>query len=769
MTSIGIDFVRPDAAAKTRGETIFSSDYSVSGMLYGVILRSPVAAGRIVGLDLSRARVMPGVRAVICHADVPKVLAGWIIRDTPMFARDVVRYVGEPVAAVAADSLDEARRARDAIVLQIEEWTPCVTMQAAVAPGARLIHPDLQSYRLADDALPPFPRYANIASESVTLADPKLLEAAFTQAAFVVEDEFTTQRQYQGYLEPKNALGIFHEGRYIAHVGSQFPYNVRTRLSQYFNVPAAKIRVIGHPFGGGFGGKLDACLEPHAIALSKAAGGRAVKIVNARDEDIVTSNSRESTVIRMRSAIDENGEIIARDVECLLDNGAYTGELASLACFPFHILGINYRIGLYRAAGRLVYTNTAPTAAMRGVSGVPLYAALELHMDSIAARLGVDRREYRLRHIFTSGDRLPNGQVLSDAKIFKEQFGSVEAVVPWKNGNGKKQYRGRAISPAVWLVNPLPGTATAKLQEDGSVVLITAANENGTGSVATAFRQIVAEELGIDPDNVIIPDPDTDIGAFDAGSQGSRNTHVSGGAAQMASRQLGAEIKKAAAVLLQAQPGDLELADGFVRVRACPKRRVSFSAVWEASTHGTGTLVGSGSWSLMNAPAFNPGCASGLLFAFFASPTYHVHYCEVEVDPTTGVVTVLRYVVAQEVGKAINPLAIRGQVQGGVTQGIGFALYESLQIDAKGEVSEKSLGAYGLPLAVDIPCVEMILTENPSSSGPYGAKGAAEPPIVLPAAVIACAVSEAIGCPIRNFPITPEAVLSAIMEGERNA
>ena len=203
MTSIGIDFVRPDAAAKTRGETIFSSDYSVSGMLYGVILRSPVAAGRIVGLDLSRARVMPGVRAVICHADVPKVLAGWIIRDTPMFARDVVRYIGEPVAAVAADSLDEARRARDAIVLQIEEWTPCVTMQAAVAPGARLIHPDLQSYRLADDALPPFPRYANIASESVSLADPKPLEAAFAQAAFVVEDEFTTQRQYQGYHRNK--------------------------------------------------------------------------------------------------------------------------------------------------------------------------------------------------------------------------------------------------------------------------------------------------------------------------------------------------------------------------------------------------------------------------------------------------------------------------------------------------------------------------------------------------------------------------------------
>ena len=277
--------------------------------------------------------------------------------------------------------------------------------------------------------------------------------------------------------------------------------------------------------------------------------------------------------------------------------------------------------------------------------------------------------------------------------------------------------------------------------------------------------------MGIDPDNVIIPDPDTDIGAFDAGSQGSRNTHVSGAAAQMAARQLAAEITKAAGqYCCRRRPGELELSDAFVRVRACPETAGAvFQRFGRRPPMGTGTLVGSGSSSLINAPPFNPGCASGLLFAFFASPTYHVHYCEVEVDPTTGVVTVLRYVVAQEVGKAINPLAIRGQVQGGVAQGIGFALYESLRIGVKGEASEKSLGDYGLPLAVDIPCVEMFLTENPSTSGPYGAKGAAEPPIVLPAAVIACAVSEAIGRPIRNFSITPEAVLSAIMESERSA
>ena len=230
----------------------------------------------------------------------------------------------------------------------------------------------------------------------------------------------------------------------------------------------------------------------------------------------------------MRSAIDENGEIIARDVECFLDNGAYTGELASLACFPFHILGINYRIGHYRAVGRLVYTNTAPTAAMRGVSGVPLYAALELHMDSIAASwesigANIGCAIFSLRATGSRTARFcvtPRSSGSSSMRLKLSR--------PGREVKARNNIRGRAVSPAVWLVNPLPGTATVKLQEDGSVVLLTAANENGTGSVATAFRQIVAEELGIDPDNVIIPDPDTDIGAFDAGSQGSRNTHVSG-------------------------------------------------------------------------------------------------------------------------------------------------------------------------------------------------------------------------------------------------
>lgn len=767
MKTVDGDYARPDALGKTKGETIFCADYAEPGMLHGVILRAPVAAGRIVGLDLSKARAMPGVRAVVSAADVPPVLAGWIVRDTPMFASELVRYIGEPIAAVAADTLDQARRARDAILLEIEASRACGTIESALAADAPKIHPDIARYALADHEGINFPRYGNIAAESCSLGDLSDIDGIFANAAHVVEDEFRTQRQYQGYLEPKNAVGIFREGRITVHCGSQWPYNIRIRLGQYFGMPISKVRVIGHTFGGGFGGKLDASVEPHAVALSRVAGGRAVKILNTRSEDIITATSREGLIVKLRSALDADGNILARDTDCYMDNGAYTGETAFLTCFPFYFSAMSYRVGRMRAASRLVYTNAPPTAAMRGVTGVPMYAALESHMDSIAARLGVDRRAYRMRHLFVDGDTLANGQALPDASILHDQFAAVEKIIPWEGE--RKPYRGRAIAPAIWLVNPLPGSATAKLQEDGSVVILSGASENGSGAVSTGIRQIVAQELGIDPDDVIIPDPDTDIGGFDGGSQGSRTTQVAGMAAMKAAGELKQKIFETAAPLLQASPGELELVDGMVRVAAAPGRQIPLATVGATSTFGLGMLTGSGRHTLGPPTPYDPSCASGLLFGYFACPTYHVHAIEVEVDPVTGGVTVLRYVVAQEVGKVVNHTALRGQIQGAVTQGLGFALYESLRIDEAGETLEKSFEAYRLPIALNTPRVEAFITENPAVDGPGGAKGAAEPPILLPAALVACAVSDAIGRPIRTIPITPEDVLAALMENERDA
>lgn len=768
MNAIGLGLPRPDAHAKVGGETVFSFDYAEPGTLVGKILRSKVPAGRIIRVDVSKARGLPGVRAVIAATDTPDVLGGWIIRDTPMFARDVVRYVGEPIAAVAADSVECALRALDAIIVEIEPTPAICTIQDAIAPGAPLIHPDFKSYRMASGGEGgEYPRYGNIAAESVTLGTDAQVDAEFARAARVVEDVYSTQRQYQAYIEPRNAVGLYRGGRYIAHTGSQWPYNVRGRISQFFDVPISKVRVVGHPYGGGFGGKLDYSVEPYAIALSKACRGRPVKIVNTRHEDMVTAPCREATLIKFRSALDAEGNILARDVECYMDNGAYTGEMSFLTCFPFHFAAINYRVGKLRAVGRLVYTNAAPTAAMRGVTGVPMYFALENHMDHIAAELGIDRREYRLRHLFQSGDRMSNGQTLEDADILRKQFDAIEAIAPWNVAQaGKRPFHGIAISPAIWPTNPLPGSATVKLQEDGSVVVVTGANDNGSGAVETGIRQIVAQELGVDPREVLISEPDTDVGGFDGGSQGQRTTLVAGGAALAAARDLRAKIVALAAKLLQSEPDMIELVDQKARIRHRPEVFVSLAELGATSTFAEGSLQGTGG-STIQPVAHENGCASGMLAPLFNSPTYHVHFAEVEVDPVTGNVKVLRYIVAQEVGKAINPKSIAGQIQGGVTQGIGYALYESLRLSpTTGAPVEQGLESYRLPLSVDIPRVEIILTEHENPNGPFGAKGVAEAPILLPAAVIASAISDAIGKPFNKAPITPEDVLAALLADE---
>ncbi len=758
MTLIGERVPRSDGLAKVRGEATYGVDYAEPGMIWGALLRSPVSAGRIKRLDTAKARTLPGVRAVVSAADAPDTRAGWVMREQRLFAVGVVRYEGEPIAAVAADTLAAARAAVDAIELEIEATPAVVDLRGAMAPDAPLVHPDWQSYQPA--AGEDYPRYGNVAAE--TISNPEGVDAAFAAAHRIVEDEFVVQRQYQAYIEPKSALGIYRDGRYTVHTAHQFPFNVRDRLAQFLDVRPSQVRVIGHTVGGGFGAKLDASLEPYAAFLSKAAGGLPVKLLNTRPEDMLTCPCRENAVTRLRSALDADGNIIAREIEVIADNGAYSGEMPWLASIALHCARGVYKIGPTRVISRLVYTNTTPTGAFRGVNGVYLYHAVERHMDHIAETLGADRREYRLRHLFGDGEVLLNGQVLHDAGILRQGFDLIEKAAPWKAlGAQKKQYRGIGIGAAWWLTNPMPGTATLKLNEDGTIGVITGANDNGSGAVALGVTKIVAEKLGVRPEDVVVTFPDTDVAGFDAGSQGSRTTRIVGKAASIAADEVSEKVRTVAAKLLEIPAEDLELADGHVRAKGAPTVKIALSQVATAALWSVGPIQGTGSF-VTPFPDFNPSCASGLLFPAFPTPTYHVHLAEVEVDPVTGNVRVLRYLVAQEVGRLISPEGTYGQVAGGVTQGIGYALYESLRIAENGRYRERTLENYRLPLAVDIPRVEFFPMEHPDPDGPFGAKGVGECAVLLPAAVIANAVSNAIGKPLNNLPITPEDVLAAI-------
>lgn len=751
--TVGTRIPRSDGPTKVRGDAVYTVDVALPGMLHAKLFRSPVAAGRITRLDTSVARRLPGVWAVIAADEAPRTGFGLVVKDQRIFADGHVTYEGEPIAAVAAENVAAAQASVNAIELDIEEQDPVLDLDAATDEQSRLVHADWEDFTVSQQ----FSRKGNVCGELV--ADPPGVDDAFAGAHLIVEDEFRAQRQYQAYLEPRGVVAVYESGRYTVHVSHQYPFNVRDRLAEALGVRPSSIRVVGHHIGGGFGAKLDITIEPYAALLARKTG-RPVKLVLDRAEDLITAPCREDAVIRLRSAVGEDGRVLAREMEVLLDAGAAATDAPYLCSIPFLLVGAPYRVGPTRVTSRAVYTNTAPTGAFRGVSGTHTVFALERHMDHIAQELGIDRRQLRLQNLLGNGDTLLNGQELLDASILREAFDGVERVAPWGD-LGKGPYRGVGIAACVWMTNPMPGSAVLKLHEDGTLGVVTGATDNGSGAVTMGVTQIAAAELGLRPEDVIVSLPDTDVAPYDAGSQGSRTTHIVGRAVQEAALALREKIYEVAARMLEAASVDLELVDGTVGVKGVPSSRVTLAEIATTATFVEGgPLAATGSYATPS-PRYDPTCATGLLFPTFPTPTYHVHLAEVEVDPATGGVTVLRYVVAQEVGKAINPDGVVGQIQGGVSQGLGYALYESLEMEG-GRYRQRTLEAYRLPLAVDVPRVEIILLENPSEAGPFGAKGVAEPPVVPVAAAIGNAVADAIGAPVYDIPITPERVLDAL-------
>jgi CO/xanthine dehydrogenase Mo-binding subunit len=752
--TVGTPAPRSDGEAKVRGDAVFGVDFSLPGMVHARLLRSPVPAGRIVSIDTSAAESIPGVYAIVTGADAPNDRTGIVMFDMPLFATEYVAYEGEPLAAVVADSVAIADAALAAIDVEIEGQEPVATLDQALDASARMVHPDFESFEILGGQ--EWARYGNVLNEMVS--DPGDVDAAFEAADLVVEDVYEAPRQYQAYLEPRMAVAVHEAGRYTVHASHQYPFNVRDRVAQTLGVPKSSVRVIGHHIGGGFGAKLDISLEAYAAFLARRVR-RPVRMVNTREEDLLTAPCRENATVKIRSALRADGTILARDVDVVFDSGAYAIDAPYLTSIPMFIFGSVYKVGTARVVARTVYTNTAPTGAFRGVSGTYLVFALERHMDRIANELGVDRREYRLQNLMQDGDEMLNGQVLEDASILGEVFDALEERAPWSS-LGEGPYRGVGMAAAVWLTNPQPAQATVKLNEDGTLGVVTAATDNGSGAVTMGVRQIAAEGLGLSADQVVVTMPDTDAAGYDAGSQGSRTTHVVGRAVFDATAEVKQRVLKTAAGMLEAAEEDLEVEGGAVYVKGDPASRVLLADVASTATFTDGPIAASGSYKTP-APAFNPTCATGMLFPIWPTPTYHLHIAEVEVDPVTGKVTVLRYLVAQEVGKAINPDGVLGQIQGGVTQGLGYALWERLDIDG-GRYRQRSLETYGLPLAVDVPDVEAVVLEHESAAGPYGAKGVAEPPIVPVAAAIGNAVADAIGAPVDRIPITPEAVLDAL-------
>ena len=754
MSALGTSPERSDADAKLRGQAVFGADLSKTGMLWAALARSPVAAGHIRAIDPVPALRIDGVLEVVTAADVPDWRTGVIVSDTPMLAADYVAYEGEPVAIVVAESRAAAEAGARSVAVDIEPVEPVSTPEQALAPGARLVHPEWNRFAVAGGA--DIGRNGNVVAEVVH--DPGDLDEAFAAADFVVEGTYRTPRQYQAHLEPKMALATYESGRYTIEVSHQYPFRLRDRVAQILGVAPSAVRVVGHHIGGGFGAKLDVSLEAFAALLAQRYR-RPVRMQHTALEERLAAPCRANAITAVRSAVRRDGTILATDVEIVSDSGAYANNGPALSSIPMFVFGSIYRVGTARIRTRNVYTNTAPTGAYRGVNGPWLVFANERHMDAIADALGRDRREFRLASLARDGDLMRNGQPLEQVSILREAFDHVDDLSGWQ-GAGAGELRGVGQAAAIWLTNPMPGHATVKLNEDGTATVITSATENGSGAAATGLRQIAAEALGLATDQVTVTMPDTDATGYDAGSQGSRTTHVVGRAIADASAEVRSQVLDRASQMLEAAPEDLVITDGVVSVAGVPTASVTLGQVAQSVTWTEGPIAAGASY-VTPTPPHDPLCATGMLIKGWPTPTYHLHQAEVSVDAVTGQVTVDRYIVCQEVGRAVHPDAITGQIQGGVAQGLGFALSERVDLD-HGRYVQRTFKQHGLPLAADVPRVEAIVMEHADPAGPFGAKGAAEPPVVPVAAAVANAVAHAIGAPVDVLPITPEAVLDAL-------
>jgi CO/xanthine dehydrogenase Mo-binding subunit len=751
---IGTNAIRLDATEKVTGTALYGGDQQIQGMLYARVFRSSVPHALISALDVSRARALPGVRAVLTAADIPDVHYGGAVEDETVFARDRVRYHGEAIAAVAATSERIAEQALGLISIEYEPLPILNDIEEALAPGAPLVHPEWSSY----ETHPLLLREGNlVAHAQITRGD---VEAGFARAERVFEHTFATQSVHQGYLEPRAGVAwVDATGRVTVSTSTQNPFNLRTALAKVLQLPLNRIRVRSTFVGGGFGGKLDLGCE-HYIALLALATGRPVRLVWTREEEMIAAAPRMAARITVKTGVMHDGAIVARQTSVWFNAGAYGGDSSVIASVAALMGAGPYRIDNLDLHGYAVYTNRCNAGAYRGPGAPQPLFGVESQMDIMAAELGIDPLDFRLRNIVHDGDLGPSGQVLVHVGLEAAINATVEQI--GYRERERRPGRGMGLACGWWTTTTGSASAYVKLNEDGTIGLITGATEIGTGALQAGVAQILAEEMGVPMSDLVLVTSDTDATPYDFGAQGSRTLYNVGNAARLAAQDCTRQILEFVAAELGCEAAELELVDGRARLARDPERGMTLAEVGLASLWKGGYITGRGSF-LATPTEFDRSSVHGMLYPAFNEPTFYCHAAEVEVDPLTGAVTPTRYVATHDVGRAINPEGINGQTRGGVAQGIGYALSEELVYEG-GIVRNPTLTDYKMPTAMDVPNIEALFVEAGSNEGPYGAKGVGEPSVIPAGAVLANAVADATGVRIHQLPLTAERVLAAIQD-----
>ena len=725
---------RIDAREKVTGRATYAADVYLPGMLACKLATSQRGHARITRIDTSRAEQLPGVRAVITGKDYPDVHFGsGGLKDRYIMARDEVFYVGETIAAVAADDEITAQEAVDLIEVEYQDLPAVVDVLDALKSGAATVHADLPDFQGFGFAL----GGDNVCT--VLDADRGDVDQAFRDADFIVEDTFRSQGINQGFLEPMACAACLEaNGRLTVWASTQGPYQVRAQLGLVLAMPASNIRVIPMELGGGFGAKLRLAFEafPAMLAIKTR---RPVKLVNTREEAFTLNGPRLPVTNYIRSGVTRDGRIIAREAYSIFDVGAYLG--AGPNSGVGHGLGA-YNIPNFRLRSYGVYTNKVYVGSYRASGVADMTFAVESHTDNIAHQLGIDPLEFRIKNALRQGDIAVNGATLPRNGLLE----TLQAVKD-RLGLPKKLEAGRGVGVALceWRSGSGPSTAAISVNEDGTVSLLTGSVDISGSD--TSLAAIAAEALGLPMDQVIVARRDTDLAPFTGPSGGSRIVYSQGTAVQRAAVDARQKLLALAADRLGVPADALTCEDGVVYVQDNPPQRLTISqlAAMSVSSRG-GPIIGMA--SLSNMPY---------------TPVFSTQAAEVLVDQATGQVKVTRYVQAQDVGVAINPMAVEGQLDGGVVQGIGRALTEDMLFDENtGAVRNASFATYLMPLAIDLPEIENILVRVPAEDGPFGARAVAEPPGFGPPAAIANAIYDAVGVRINEMPLSAERVLAAL-------